>query len=661
MANKELEPHTHASLKGIDWLSTFPFTHLFRTFRLAIHPSKLLLALGAVLICYFGGRFLDLFSPHAVVMNQPIYRMNMPADEIQHYIDGPTTAEFYRWREEARKQDDRMLAELLVQYIDEKPSQAKQLVSEGEALEKLWDALNTRRAKTQKLLQERFEKSEKIIKKRCEEARKSAKDKSIVDEEEKKTLKELNQAAEFLRLSISNSSQVASLVLKLDPAKTVEQVVLPSPEAADQAKDRSEVMADRQDLLSVIALADSYEQAKARQGVGVFQAALSYGILMFNSAVESVLEAKLFFNEDFKGFSAASATPAPGLVKTLGLTAAGLGWFVRVHWLYFAIYSLFCLLVWSIAGGAICRIAALHATRDEKIPLKEAVAFATRKFSYLFSAPLMPVLFVLGCFVAIFAITLPGAIPYVGELFAGPLFILVLAISFVIALIAVGAVGGLGLMYPTIAVEGSDAFDAFSRSYSYVYARPWRTLFYTLVAAIYGTLCFVFVKLFVSLVFTAASAIGGVMMNLDTSSAAPLGKLSAMWFSPSFRGPFFGRFFVFDLGATEDFGSFFIALWVFLIVGLVIAFAISFFFSGYTLIYLLLRQRVDATELDEVYVEEFEPEISFGAPAAGPASTEPTKPAEPTPPAPSAPAGPEKNESDEARQGEDETPPPQTS
>ena len=62
-------------------------------------------------------------------------------------------------------------------------------------------------------------------------------------------------------------------------------------------------------------------------------------------------------------------------------------------------------------------------------------------------------------------------------------------------LVLLGTVGGFNLMYPTIAVEGSDSFDAISRTFSYVYARPWRMLFYTLVAIVYGALCYLFVRL----------------------------------------------------------------------------------------------------------------------------------------------------------------------
>jgi len=150
-------------------------------------------------------------------------------------------------------------------------------------------------------------------------------------------------------------------------------------------------------------------------------------------------------------------------------------------------------------------------------------------------------------------------------------------------------------------------------------------------------LCFIFVKVLVGLVFGSASAIVGFTMNLKSAGyAAPLGKLQAMWFSPTLSGPFFGRFYLFKLTWSEAVASFFVALWVFLLVGLVIAFAISFFFCAYTLIYLLLRRCVDATELDEVYVEELESKLSAlptqePAPVPAAATETPAPPVAPTP------------------------------
>src|SRR5687768_4935926 len=47
------------TIRSINWREVFPFTHLFRAFRIAVHPSKLLLALAALLLIYLGGRVLD--------------------------------------------------------------------------------------------------------------------------------------------------------------------------------------------------------------------------------------------------------------------------------------------------------------------------------------------------------------------------------------------------------------------------------------------------------------------------------------------------------------------------------------------------------------------------------------------------------------------------
>src|SRR5205809_4628950 len=50
-------------IRGIDWKTTFPFTQIFRSFRIAIHPSKIILALLTMLLIWFGGWFLDRVWP----------------------------------------------------------------------------------------------------------------------------------------------------------------------------------------------------------------------------------------------------------------------------------------------------------------------------------------------------------------------------------------------------------------------------------------------------------------------------------------------------------------------------------------------------------------------------------------------------------------------
>src|SRR5947208_7977667 len=50
-------------IRGIDWKAALPFTQIFRSFRIAIHPSKIILALLTMLLIWFGGWFLDRIWP----------------------------------------------------------------------------------------------------------------------------------------------------------------------------------------------------------------------------------------------------------------------------------------------------------------------------------------------------------------------------------------------------------------------------------------------------------------------------------------------------------------------------------------------------------------------------------------------------------------------
>ena len=54
------------TIQGISWRQTFPFIHLFRAFRVAVHPSKLVLALAALILLYIGGHVLDLVWSRAI-------------------------------------------------------------------------------------------------------------------------------------------------------------------------------------------------------------------------------------------------------------------------------------------------------------------------------------------------------------------------------------------------------------------------------------------------------------------------------------------------------------------------------------------------------------------------------------------------------------------
>ena len=169
-----------------------------------------------------------------------------------------------------------------------------------------------------------------------------------------------------------------------------------------------------------------------------------------------------------------------------------------------------------------------------------------------------------------------------------------LAIGVLITIIAIGAAGGFNLMFPAIASEDSGCFDAVSRSFSYVYAKPWRMLAYTFTEAVYGAVCYVFVRFFVFMVlWTTYRALQMGILG-DNS------KLTAIWAEPE----------VFDLmvstvsaqaGWSEATAVFLVRLWNLTLLGLVVAFLVSFYFSANTVIYALMRKLVDQTAIEDIY------------------------------------------------------------
>ena len=288
--------------------------------------------------------------------------------------------------------------------------------------------------------------------------------------------------------------------------------------------------------------------------------------------------------------------------------AVGPLWLWSTHWFFALLYTAWFLLIWSIFGGAISRIAAVHVARDEKISVRHAVSFSVSKVLSFICAPIIPVLIILivGVIIAAAASILLH-IPYIGPPIAAAFFFLALLGGFIITLVLLGTLGGFNLMYPTIAVEGSDSFDAISRSFSYVFARPWRMLFYTLISVIYGGVCYLFVRFFVWMVLAVTwffmtwflGPHGQPAKYFPMMWPQPTDPLRTLTYTPVYE----------SLKGSETFAAGLMSLYVYLVIGLVGAFAISFYFSANTLIYYLMRREVDATDLDDVYVEEMDDEI----------------------------------------------------
>jgi hypothetical protein len=257
---------------------------------------------------------------------------------------------------------------------------------------------------------------------------------------------------------------------------------------------------------------------------------------------------------------------------------------------YVVLCGVWALAVWSFFGGMITRTAVLRLTRDEPAAWQSVRTFAQSRWTSYFSSPLFPLF---GIAVTVVPIAVLGLLARadVGALITGVVWPMALIGGLFMAILLVGLVFGWPLMWSTISAEGTDAFDALSRSYAYVYQRPIHYLFYALVASGVGVIGWCIVHGFAALVIH-------------------LTKWAATWGGPAQRIAE-----VTDRGLESGVGqlaSNLIFFWNNVVLALAAAFAVSFFWCGATAIYLLLRRHVDAVELDEVYLDE--QEERFGLP-----------------------------------------------
>jgi len=294
----------------------------------------------------------------------------------------------------------------------------------------------------------------------------------------------------------------------------------------------------------------------------------------------------------------------PGVAKNIADYFKAVGWAIKYHPIYCFLFGLVKLAVISFAGGSLCRISVLQFAKGEKPGLTEALRFSANKFRSLFTVPLIPigVVFFIGLFIFILGIL--GNIPYIGELLIGVSMPLTLLAGAVISIFLIGLIAGFNLMYPAIAYDGANCYDAVSRSFSYVFSRPWRMFFYTTVAAVYGSFCYMFVRFFAFLLLWVSNKF--LQLGIWTeNSSKQVDKLTAIWSGPTFRN-LLGSSVEVGHNWSELIAAFLIRLFLWIIIGLVVSFIISFYFSANTIIYAALRKKVDDTALEVIHTESEE-------------------------------------------------------
>jgi hypothetical protein len=324
--------------------------------------------------------------------------------------------------------------------------------------------------------------------------------------------------------------------------------------------------------------------------------------------------------------------------------------------LYLCLVMLWTLAVWGFFGGAICRIAAVQIARNERITLSEAIAFARERFVSYFAAPVFPLVLIAILTLLLIIFGWVEWIPWFGDIVVAGLFWpIVLLLGFIMTIVLVGMIGW-PLMVATISTEGSDSFDALSRSYSYVYQAPWQYLWYNFLAMLYGAVLIFFVGFMASLmVYTgkwAVSSAPGLASDNVKSDREPSylfshAPTSFRWRdlligSSKFVEPVdvtlpsgnqvsrleFKKEYTEAMSAGNQIGAWMVAFWLWIVFLLMLGFGYSYFWTASTIVYFLMRQDVDDTEFDEVHLEDEDMADPFAKPAA-PAATPVSAPAKP--------------------------------
>lgn len=300
--------------------------------------------------------------------------------------------------------------------------------------------------------------------------------------------------------------------------------------------------------------------------------------------------------------------------------------------------------IWSYFGGAIARSAAYEIAKEgERVETSKALQYAGRKFWSFFGAPLICVLGFLFFYLVTYVV---GAIlwvldfAYVGAPLASLFLPLAVLAGFIMALIVVGTLAGFPLFLPAVAAEGTDAFDAFSRGFSYIYSKPWHYLWYQVVAGGYGYVCVAFVILFAVFMTSLglhAGAAGFSLSGLADDSTDFKNVTNWAWSHVLSREHMEGTYAwtpaaiadsphpygrIMHLSAHlacadginfnakppetrwHSVASFVALFWMIVIMGMAYSFAISYFISQQTMIYYILRKKVDDIDVKEVYLEE---------------------------------------------------------
>lgn len=330
----------------------------------------------------------------------------------------------------------------------------------------------------------------------------------------------------------------------------------------------------------------------------IFQTLVGYELAHFNAMVDDAVSLNF-------GLTGLLDGRRDGVIAEIRMMVVTLpGWLIRTHPGFTAVFGLYAFVLTMLLGGAIARLAAMDACRGLHGSPFVALRFTALKAGWLIAAPLLPLALVV-LIAAVLALC--GLVFFnlpVLDVVGGLLFGVLLVLGSIAAVLLLGLAFSCNLLVPAVAVEDADAFDSVSRSFSYVLAHPWRYILYLGVTVVYGAIGYLVVGLVLFATIWATKTFTSLLVFTD--AAEGLNRFDAILPDPQLgqvtHEPAAG-----ELGASGKVAATLVGVWIKLVVAMLPAYCVSFYFTAMTWVYLLMRYHTDGAAFDELALRNEQP------------------------------------------------------
>lgn len=343
--------------------------------------------------------------------------------------------------------------------------------------------------------------------------------------------------------------------------------------------------------------------------------------------------------------------PMPDAVASLPAFNVGgwILWAVGVVWLVFTAMT---------AGVAISKLTYEQLRGDEFYEVKEAWKQALKSLGALIATPVLLGLFVILLLAAGLLLGLIGRIPFAGEMIVGLLVIPAFAVALFVVYLIVVFFFTFTIGPAVIGTTKSDAFDNLFEVFSCVNDQPWRLIWYQFMLVIFAIVGMVILAFFSVKALQLGRWIVGVLMNVGEAkaSAQVLYKLDlminsaadtvrlvlprwveqALFWLPNWLHRIKSAIDLPSLVSSKAamvpnwsvmVGTILFSIFYHVFILFVLGYGMAVWFSGNTLVYLVLARKKDERNLLEIKEEEIEiPEkLEVTTPAGEPEKKAPKK------------------------------------